>query len=318
MNEFRNKKVLVTGGTGLIGRQVVDLLVKDGADLTIASLDELKFHNHGRYFRADLRDIKNARLAVIEQEYIFHLAGVKSSPKITTEQADYFSDLTYEIGVNIIRASKEAETPNVLFTSSIGAYAESESLKEENAYNGEAMDAPGEAKRKIEKLIQSYDNGYKIVRIANCYGIGDNFDPDNAMFIPSLMAKVLRGDNPVEVWGDGTQVRDFIYSKDAAMGIMHMMLNAPDSLPINLGSGVGYTVKEVLYTLSRIAKFKVHYDTTKPAGVPKRVMDVSRAKALGFEAQYSLYDGLKETWEWYQANPDEYKGRLNYFADRKD
>ena len=317
MNEFRNKKVLVTGGTGLIGRQVVDLLVQDGADLTVASLDELKFHNHGRYFRADLRDIKNARLAVQEQEYIFHLAGVKSSPKITTEQADYFSDLTYSIGVNIIQASQEAETPNVLFTSSIGAYAEAELLKEENAYDGEAMDAPGEAKRKIEKLIQSYGNDrYKIVRIANCYGIGDNFDPDNAMFIPSLMAKVLRGDNPVEVWGDGTQVRDFIYSKDAARGIILMMLNAPDSSPVNLGRGVGYTVKEVLYTLSRITKFKVRYDITKPAGVQKRVMDVSMAKSLGFEARCSLGEGLKETWEWLEANPEEYKKRVNYFAEK--
>lgn len=320
MRQFTNKKVLVTGGTGLIGRQVVDLLVSEGADLTIATLDNLKLHNHAQYFRADLRDMANARLAVKEKEYVFHLAGVKGSPKVTTEQGHLMSDITLVVGMNIIKACREADIQNVLFTSSIGAYAEAELLTEANAYQGKAMDAPGEAKRKVERLIQSYHAKfgptYKVVRIASVFGPGDNFDIETGMFIPSLMAKVMRGDIPVEVWGDGTQVRDFIYSKDAARGIIHMMLHAKDSLPVNIGSGIGYTVAEVVETLKKIVDFEVRYDKTKPSGVAKRVLDVSKAKTLGFEAQYSLADGLRETWEWFKGNSNEYLRRKNYFAKR--
>ena len=317
MNEFRNKKVLVTGGTGLIGRQVVDLLVKAGADLTIATLDDLEFYGHVRYFRDDLRDLDNARQVVKWQEYVFHLAGVKASPKISSEKSVLMSEITLSVGQNVIRACQEFQTQNVLFTSSIGAYAEAELLKEENAYDGDAMDSAGEAKREVERQIQTYQRKYglifKVVRIANCYGAGDNFDLENAMFIPSLMAKVLRGDDPIEIWGDGSQVRDFIYSKDAAKGIIHMMLKSPDSMPVNIGSGKGYTVADVVKELQRIVKFKIKYDTTKPTGVARRVLDVTKAKSIGFESQYSLYDGLKETWEWFKSNPDEYKRRLNYF-----
>lgn len=319
MNEFYNKRVLVTGGTGLIGRQVVDLLVKGGANLTIACLDDLKFHSHGRYFRADLTDMDNARLAVKEQEYVFALAGVKASPKITLEKGDLMSSVTLAVGGNVIQACQEVGIKNVLFTSSVGAYAESELLKEEDAYKGKPMDAPGESKRQVERLIQQYHKKYgltyKVVRIANCFGPGDNFDPENGMFISSLMAKVLRGDDPVEVWGDGSQQRDFIYSKDVARGIIHMMLNAPDCSPVNIGHGMGYTVAGVVSSLQKIIRFNIQYDKTKPTGVAKRVLSISKAKSLGWMPQYSLYDGLRETWDWFRTNPTEYKGRLNYFIE---
>ena len=294
------------------------MLVNEGADLTIATLDNLKLHNHAQYFRADLRDIANARLAIKEKEYVFHLAGVKGSPKVTTEQGKLMSEIILAVGESIIKACAEAEIQNVLFTSSIGAYAEADLLTEENAYKGKAMDTPGEAKRKVERLIQSYGRqglAYKIVRLANVYGQGDNFDPETGMFIPSLMAKVLRGDDPVEIWGDGSQVRDFIYSKDVARGIIHMMVQSPDSQPVNIGSGIGYTVAEVVETLNEIVDFEFRYDMSKPSGVAMRVLDVSKAKALGFESQYSLVDGLRETWDWFKANPKQYLQRKNYFAE---
>lgn len=322
MNEFRGKKVLVTGGTGLIGRQVVNLLAKDGADLTIACLDNLKFYPHARYLRADLRDIDTAWLAVKEQEYVFHLAGIKGSPKMTSEHGKLMTDVTLAVGESIIMACCEAEIRNVLFTSSIGAYAEAELLTEADAYKCKAMDAPGESKRKVEKLIYNYSKEfglpYKVVRLANCFGPGDNFDPENAMFISSLMAKVLRGDNPVEVWGDGKQVRDFIYSKDAAHGIIHMMLYAQDSRPVNIGSGIGYTVSDVVETLQKIVPFEVKFDETKPSGVARRVLDVTKAKLLGFQTRYSLEDALRETWGWFKENPTEYLGRKNFFAETRN
>lgn len=317
MNEFNSKRIMVTGGTGLIGRQVVDLMVKEGAILTVACLDDLDFHSHVQYLRADLTDMSIARKAVKGQDYIFHLAGVKASPKITIDRGDLMTKKTLQVGLTVTRAAFDEGIMHLLFTSSIGAYHEAKLLTEANAFKGKPMDAPGLAKRRVEKQIRKYEllegRHYKVVRLTNCFGLGDNFDPATAMFIPSLMAKVLRGDDPVELWGDGSQVRDFIYSKDAARGILHMMLHAPDSMPVNLGTGIGYTVADVVKELQSIVPFNVKYDTTKPTGVARRVLDTEKAKGLGFEAHYSLADGLEETWEWFKSNPTEYTRRLNYF-----
>ncbi len=319
MNEFTNKKVLVTGGTGLIGRQVVALLVKDGASIDVVSLDDFKINSTTKYIKTDLREPAICDMLTKNMDYVFHLAGIKASPKITVERPATMSIPTLMVNTNVLEACRINSIKNVLFTSSIGAYAEAEFLKEGNAYCDEPMDLlPGTVKRMAEYQILAYDKEYgleyRVVRLGNVYGPGDNFDPENGMFISSLMAKVLRGDNPVEIWGDGKQVRDFIYSKDAARGIIHMMLHAQDCMPVNIGSGKGYTVTEVISTLQKIVRFKVRYDKTKPTGVARRVLDVSKAKSLGFDTQYSLEDGLRETWDWFKENPNQYLQRKNYFV----
>lgn len=325
MNEYKNKKCLVTGGTGLIGRQVVDLLVNEGADVYVIALDNLQLNPKVHYWQFDLRDRIYSELATKNKEYVFHLAGIKASPDITLKRPATMSIIPLMINTNVLEACRINGIKNVLFTSSIGAYAEAEILTEENAYIGNPMDfLPGQVKRMAEYQIQGYKQefglDYKVVRCANTYGIGDNFNPDNAMFIPSLMAKVLRGDNPVKIWGDGSQIRDFVYSKDIAKGILQMMLYAEGV--VNLGSGYGYSIREVTETLNQIAEvntldgirsFNYEFDTTKPSGVKKRVMDISKAKSYGYNPTYLLKEGLKETWEWFKSNKKEYEKRLNYF-----
>jgi GDP-L-fucose synthase len=238
MSEYKDKKCLVTGGTGLIGRQVVDLLVDEGASVKVISLDDLKLNPTALYSKVNLIEPIVSVIATTGKDYVFHLAGIKASPDITNKRPATMSIPPLQINTNVLEACRINKVPKVLFTSSIGAYANSVILTEDNAYSGEPMDKePGQVKRMAEVQIQSYEKefGLKwvITRITNSYGIGDNFNPDNGMFVPSLMAKILRGDNPVVIYGDGTNVRDFAYSKDIARGILQMMINSKDTQPIN-------------------------------------------------------------------------------------
>ena len=159
-------------------------------------------------------------------------------------------------------------------------------------------------------------NAFSIVRPANVYGPGDNFDPNNAMVIPSLINKILNGDNPVKIWGDGSAIRDFIYSKDVAYGIILALINEENANYYNLGSGKGFSVKELVETLNQILDFNYEYDKNKPSGAPKRIMDISKAnKELNFYPQTDLKTGLQETIDWYKDNKMDHLKKQNYFTN---
>ena len=177
---------------------------------------------------------------------------------------------------------------------------------------------PGYVKRMGELTLDAFKTEYGLdwscVRLANTFGPGDNFDPDNAMFIPSLMAKIDRGDDPVVVWGDGSPVRDFIYSEDAARGILHALYYGTDGF-VNISSGNGFSVRHVVETLRDIVPFNYVFDATLSRGHERRVMSITKAKEqIHWQPEVSLEDGLRRTWEWFRHNRQEYLKRQNYFA----
>ena len=180
---------------------------------------------------------------------------------------------------------------------------------------------PGWAKRIAELQIQAYKiqynlDNFSMVRPCNVYGPGDNFDPENAMVIPSLMYRIYQKEDPVMIWGDGTAIRDFAYSKDVAEGVILALYHGTKSGFVNLGSGKGVTIKELVTTLRSFLEFNYEFDVTKPSGFPKRIMDISLArKLLDYNPTTSLLDGLKETWDWYVKNQDEYLNKKNYFKE---
>ena len=146
------------------------------------------------------------------------------------------------------------------------------------------------------------------------YGPGDNFDPDNAMVIPTLMRRIFSKEDPVVIWGDGTAVRDFAYSADVADGVILALFHGTGGRYVNLGSGNGYTIRDLVETLQGVVSFQAKFDASKPSGFPRRVMDISLAKSLlDYQPQVSLQDGLQQTWNWYLENHDEYLKRQNYF-----
>ena len=139
------------------------------------------------------------------------------------------------------------------------------------------------------------------------------------MVIPSLINRATGGENPLTVWGDGSPIRDFIHAKDVARGMILAVEKGINEL-INLGSGAGVTIKEVAEAVAKgvpNGPLPIVWDTTKPKGDAKRLMDTTRAKSYGFECQISLEDGIKETIEWYLNNKDQLNNRYNSFTEKK-
>jgi GDP-L-fucose synthase len=180
---------------------------------------------------------------------------------------------------------------------------------------------PGWAKRMAELQIQAYKiqygiDNFSIVRPCNVYGPGDNFDPNSAMVIPSLMYRIYHKEDPVVIWGDGNAIRDFAYSRDVAEGIILALYYGTKSHFVNLGSGKGYPIKELVEILNSFVDFNYQFDTTKSSGFARRVMDISLARELiHYNPTTTLLDGLKETWNWFVENQDEYLNKVNHFKE---
>lgn len=320
LRSFQNKNILITGGTGLIGRQAVNILMAAGANVKIVSLDRIQVHPNAVHVLGDLSNFDFCKEITKDMDFVIHMAGIKGSVEVTkAKPASFFVPLLM-MNTNILEACRINKVQKVVYTSSIGAYESAEVFVECDAFQGEPMDMyPGWAKRMAELQVQTYQiqygmNNYAVVRPSNVYGPGDNFDPENAMVIPTLMYRIYHKEDPVNVWGDGSAIRDFAFSRDVAQGVLLALYHGTGGGYVNLGSGVGYTVKELVETLHSFLDFNYHFDTTKPSGFPKRVMDITKARnMIGYYPQTSLKDGLKETWDWFVDHQEEYKLKQNYF-----
>lgn len=321
LNSFNKKNIVITGGTGLIGRQMVDILCDAGACVKIISLDNIKVNVKAEHVLGDLTDFDFCKQATKGMDFVFHVAGIKGSIEVTkTKPASFFVPLLM-MNTNMLEACRINQVEKIVYTSSIGAYGSAEVFKESQTLETEPpMDMfPGWAKRMAEMQVEAYQTQYglknfAVVRPCNVYGPGDNFDPKNAMVIPSLMYRIFHKEDPLVVWGDGTAIRDFAYSKDVAEGVILALYHGTGGRYVNLGSGQGYTIRQLVETLSKVVPFNYRFDDTKSSGFPKRVMDISLARqTLGYNPETSLQEGLKQTWEWYMANQDEYLKRKNYF-----
>ena len=306
----------------MIGRQVVDILCNAQANVKVVSLDKISVDSRAEHILGDLADFGFCRQITKGMDFVFHVAGVKGSIQVTkAKPASFFVPLLM-MNTNVLEACRLNKIRKVVYTSSIGAYASAEVFKETENLDGPPMDMfPGWAKRMAELQIKAYKTQYglenfSVVRPCNVYGPGDNFDPDNAMVIPTLMYRIYHKENPVVVWGDGSAIRDFAYSRDVAEGVILALYHGTKSGFVNLGSGRGYSIKELVETLHRFLDFNYEFDTIKPSGFPKRIMDISLAKKLiDHNPTTSLLDGLKETWQWFVNNQNEYLNRKNYFRD---
>lgn len=323
---YSGKKVLVTGGTGLIGRPLVRRLLELGARVTVVSLDEPPAQREYEFQRGDLRDFSFCKTAISGQQMVFHLAGIKGSVGIGRKKGASFLVPTLQFNTNVLEAARLAGVERCLYTSTIGVYPPAELFREEEAWSAPPQEADryaGWAKRMGELQVKAYEEEYgwssvAIVRPANVYGPGDNFDPKTAMVIPALIARVAAGENPLRVWGNGCAQRDFIYSDDVARGMLLALALAADGTPINLGSGRGCSIREAAEGI--VSCFEngpqIEWDTSKPSGEGARILDVTRARErLGFERAVSMKEGLRQTVEWYRRHQPELAGRYNVFYE---
>jgi len=320
---YKDKKILVTGGTGLIGIPLVEMLIQRGARVRIVSLDDSsRAHPAAEFMQLDLTQFENCIKACEGMDFVFNLVGIKGSPKMTSKKPASFFVPTIMFNTNMMESARRCGVKRYLYTSTIGVYSPAEVFYEDDVWKtfpSENDKFAGWAKRMGELQVEAYKieygwNDIAIVRPANSYGPYDNFDPDNAMVIPSLIRRALDGENPLVVWGDGSQIRDFIHARDVAKGMLLVMKKMP-SKPINLGSGEGLSIRRIVEIIvnNMQLKPKVVWDTLKPTGDKKRIMDISRVKAIGFKPSISIENGIKETMKWYQENKDIIDKRYNIF-----
>ena len=310
---YKGKKVLITGGTGLIGTQLTRILVNYGCKVSVVSLDKPKsLDKRVKFFRKDLRYLENCLEVCNNIDYVFHLAGIKGSPKMTVQKPASFMTPTLLFSINMMEAARRKKIKRYLLTSSIGVYAPSSKLYEDSVwktYPSKHDYIPGWTKRICELQAEAFKIEYNfknicIVRPANVYGPYDNFDKNNSMVIPALINKALNSKKYLDVWGDGSAIRDFVFSEDVAKG-MALALSKGIYYPINLGSGAGVKIKIIAETIAKLVPngpLTIRWDKSKPTGDKIRLMSIKKAKNIGYKQTTDIVEGIKKTIDWYVSS----------------
>ncbi len=305
---FRNKKVLVTGATGLIGTYIIKELLKQEAQVLAVVHDRPMLINDERInvLYADLTQDSDHIMQGVD--YAIHAAGVAIGAGVRNPLEAM--DVNANLGIKVMRAALAQNVKGFLLLSSVSAYPPRDyPVKEDEMWDGEPyphFHGYGWMRRYLEKVAETVHKqglNVAIVRPTAAYGRYDNFGSTHAHVIPMLIERALRKENPFVVWGTGGEVRDFLHASDIAKGGL-MALEHATCDPINLGSGRSATISEIVDTILKITEHnpEIVYDFTKPTTIPYRMVDTTKAKkVLGFEAQVSLEEGLRDTIEWYKG-----------------
>ena len=317
---FKNKNVLVTGGSGMIGRQLVSLLLAENANVHVADLNKpISMSGNIIFHNIDLKDFNNCKNVCKNMDYVFNLVGIKCSPKVCLERPADIIGPMLQFNTNMLEAAMQSDIQWYLYTSTVGVYEPAEVLYEDDVWKTQPSKNDwygGWAKRIGELQCQAYEKQHgkgicSIVRPANVYGPYDNFDPENAMVIPSLIRKAYENDI-IEVWGDGSPIRDFIHCRDVALGMIHLVKNKVTD-PVNLGSGSGITIKQIADIISKRFEKKIIWQSDKPMGDHRRVFNTDRAENNGFKSKITLETGINETIDWFLENKEIIDERYNVF-----
>ncbi len=312
-------RVLVAGGTGTIGIPLVHQLIERGMQVQVVSLDDPSYASsvlpkEVQFRRMDLTDPAYCLDAVEGMDWVFNLVGIKGSVGLgQTKVASYLVPML-RFQTNLMQAAFEKHIKRYLFVGSVNEYPPSLKAKEEDTvWDGAPRQndrIPGLAKRIGEVQAEAYLLEHKweaprIVRPSNVYGPFDDFNSASAQVIPSLIRRVSDGENHLKVWGDGSAVRDFIYSEDAAYWMIEAMEKAPPCVPINLSSGEAVSIKQLAEIIAALADVPptLVWDPTGPAGDPVRLLSIDRAKKyLNYQTRTSLREGLRLTYEWFRQS----------------
>lgn len=314
---FKNAKVLVTGGAGFVGANLIRRLLDLGAHVTatLHHKDAVVRDERVRYLRGDLRLAENCAAAVAGADYVFMCAAHTSGAGVIDETP--LAHLTPNVLMNIsmLDAAYRAGVKKFLFISSNVVYPLTDYPVAEDDVTNEFFDKYFIAawmKRFTEIVCEMYATKIKtpmrvcVVRPANIYGEFDDFEWATSHVIPALIRKVVERHEPLEVWGDGNDLKEFIYIQDFLSGMLLAMEKLEGFTPINIAAGHPCTVKDVLNRLLEIDGFtdaQIVFNTAKPSMIPKRLIDISKAKTLlGFEATVTLTEGLRRTLEWYKQS----------------
>ena len=312
---FKNVKVLVTGGTGFIGINLINRLLDEGAKIraTLHDKDPVIEDDRIEYVRCDLRLEEDCEKVVHGMDYIFMCAANTSGAKVMASTPLVHLTPNMLMNIQMLQAAYSAKVKKFLFVSTNTVYPLTDfPVKESDVTNNfyESYHIVAWMKRFTEIVCEMYSNRIKepmktiVVRPGNLYGPYDKFDWEKSKVIPAIMRRAIEKHDPFEVWGDGMDLKDFLYIEDCIDGLMLAMEKLEGFEPINIASGIPVTIRDVLDQILKSSDYDnadVHYDSSKPTMIPKRMIDISLAKEkLGFEPKVSLEDGIRRTIEWYK------------------
>jgi len=301
------KKLLVLGGSGLVGSAVVRL-AKNDFKILYPSRSDLNLFDKKKvdyYFKKE------------KPYYVINCAGKVGG---INANSTYVADFIYQNTVmqnNIIFASHNNKVNKLVFLGSSCIYPRNckQPIKEEYLLTS-SLEKTNEfyaiAKIAGLKMIEAFNKQYKhnfiSVMPTNIYGINDNFHPENSHVVPALIEKIFNGfvneKKTVKLWGTGNALRDFLYVDDVAKAILFLTKNYSKHELINVGSGKEVSIKYLAKLISNIIgyKGKIIFDSLHPDGTPRKILDTSKIKNLGWKPIYNLVDGLKKTIDWYILN----------------
>jgi GDP-L-fucose synthase len=295
---------LVTGGGGFLGSHLVEKLQARGEDVVVPRRSEYDLTLWGDAERL---------FADTKPDRVFHLAAEVGGIGANRANPGRYWYANLMMGAHVLELARLQGLAKVVVAGTVCAYPKFTPVPflEENLWDGypEETNAPyGVAKKSVLVGGQAYREQYGLNTVfllpANLYGPRDNFDLDTSHVIPALVRKMLEGTDEVVLWGDGSPTREFLYVDDAAEAFMLAGDAYDGSEPVNIGTGVETSIRELAETIADLTGFdgEIVWDTSMPNGQPRRSLDASKAERLfGFRAQTALRDGLAETIAWYRA-----------------
>lgn len=317
MTFFTNENVLVTGGAGFIGTNLIKRLISLGTNIraTIYKNQPAIIDNKIEYVRCDLSNMDSCKRIVKDIDYVFMCAASTSGAAVIASTPLIHVTPNIIMNSQILEASYFERVKKFIFISSNAAYPPSgdKLVKEDEMFNGDPYDiyfGVGWMKRYTEILCKLYSEKLKnpmktvVIRPSNIYGPYDKFDIATSHVMAATIRKVAEKHHPIEVWGNGNDVRDLIYIDDFIDALILATEKIDKFDPINIGYGKGYSIKEILQMAIEIDGFdnaQIVYDSSKPSMIPIRLIDTSKAeKLLGFTPKTNIREGIKKTIDWYR------------------
>jgi len=309
--DLQGKKILLTGGDGFLGKFVQRELLENGV-----REEDIRIPHH---VENDLRVWENCAEATTGVDLVIHLAASVGGIGFNQRNPGILFYDNMIMGAHLMEAARRNGVEKFIQIGTVCAYPKFTPVpfKEDNLWEGypEETNAPyGIAKKTLLVQAQAYREQYGLNAIyllpVNLYGPGDNFDLEDSHVIPALIRKCVEavdsGSQEITVWGTGKPTREFLYVEDCARGIVQAALNYDEPEPVNLGSGEEISIKDLVNIIARISGFKgkIHWDSGRPDGQPRRCLDTERAGKFGFTARVSFEEGLARTVQWYKENRD--------------
>tara|TARA_Y100000310_G_C20677549_1_gene813971 strand:- start:810 stop:1778 length:969 start_codon:yes stop_codon:yes gene_type:complete len=314
--DYFKKNVLVTGAAGITGHAAVKRLLNEGSYVKAVIYNTRKLnipeHSNLEIVQADLHSYETCLELTRDMDVVFNFVAFIRGAK---SQVDAPIDLVRNNivpTINMMDASVKSKVKNFGFVGSSTMYPDvTYPVKESEGFDGEphpSYTGVGWMKRYAEKVCEHFndisDTNFGMIRTTAIYGPYDNFN-DRGHVIPQLIMKADGGMNPFEIWGDGSQVRDFIYVDDLIDALLLVTKQYPYAEPYNVASGTPTTVTELVEIITDIYGYEpiFNYDTTKPVMIPKRLVDIEKITSeLSWKPKHTLREGLLKTISWYKEN----------------